>query len=313
MLVNSLKKVQAFLKINSKLSTIHKDLLYQTRANFLNDMVLHRKEIGISDEKYYPGEIIVSLTTHNRRIYDVYLTIESLMQQTRKANRIVLWISEEHRADMLPMALKSQESRGLEIKYCKDIRSYTKLIPALKAFPNDVIITVDDDIVYDVNMIDRLVMAYLKDSTKIYYNRGHKMMLSPNNKLVNYNDWEWRSPSMDISPLNFPTGVGGVLYPPRCFNEEVFNEEVFLGICKSADDVWFKAMAIYNGILSQKVYTSDNNGEDYLENINVQDIGLRNVNTHLGENDKQIQAVFNKYNLYDILKKNDIDKRMHYE
>ena len=74
-----------------------------------------------------------------------------------------------------------------------------------------------------------------------------------------------------------------------------------MNICGSADDVWFKAMALYNNVLSRKVYTHNFSGEDYLENMNVQDIALSHYNTAAGGNDVQLLAVFDKYSLYDKL------------
>jgi hypothetical protein len=302
MLFYGLTKLKSVFKIYKRLFVLHNDSLYRNRANELNNSVLYNKESGVTNEKYCGAEVIISLTTHNIRLYEVYITIESLMQQTRKANRIVLWISEEYKNEPLPNSLKTQQLRGLEIRYCKDIRSYTKLIPALKTFPNDIIITVDDDVLYDVNLVDRLTLAYMKDKSKIHYCRGHVMKLSSNNSLKHYHEWEHCSSSTKITHLNFPTGIGGVLYPPRCFNQEVFNEEVFLNICKFADDVWFKAMALYNGTLSQKVYTSNDRGVDFLENVQVQDIGLKKINTRaVRQNDIQIKDVFDKYNLYQKL------------
>lgn len=103
--------------------------------------------------------------------------------------------------------------------------------------------------------------------------------------------------------MNFLTGVGGVLYPPDSLDEEVMNEEVFLDICKYADDVWFYAMALKKGTLVNKVRTRDVGSDDYILNDAVQDMGLSMVNTR-GEmlNDSQIKAVFTRYGLYDKLK-----------
>ena len=106
---------------------------------------------------------------------------------------------------------------------------------------------------------------------------------------------------MDANVLNFPTGVGGVLYPPHSLDEEVLNESIFMDICTYADDVWLKAMALKKGTLSKKVYT--HSSEDFLMNEEVQDIGLRNINIENDFlNDKQISTVFQKYNLYQILR-----------
>ena len=128
----------------------------------------------------------------------------------------------------------------------------------------------------------------------------HRMKFINKSKPEKYKKWIWNYENFDISPLNFPTGAGGVLYPPYCFNKEVFNENVFMDICKYADDVWFKAMSLLNNTLSQKIYTHNKSGEDYTPIANTQDTELANINVVKNMNDKQIKAVFDKYNLYEI-------------
>ncbi len=280
-----------------------RQVLYNQRKYLLEENILHSREPGVSDEKYCGHDVIVSLTTHSKRIYDVHLAIESIMEQTMKANRIVLWLDHSFEKHPLPVALQLLQKRGLEIGYCKDICSYTKLVPALKKFPDDAIITIDDDLVYEFDVLEKLIVAYQNNPSYIYCNRLHLMQPDGKGKLLPYTKWKWNHASTEASIWNFPTGVGGVLYPPHALDDEVFNESVFLDICKYADDVWFKAMAMKKGILSRKVYTHNQGGEDYMLNESVQDIGLCQVNVDGNRlNDKQIDAVFTKYDLYRLLK-----------
>jgi hypothetical protein len=271
------------------------------REEILNYSALNCRESGITDEKYADKKIIVSLTTYGKRLNQVYLTIESLMQQSLKPNKIVLWINEDCRNNRLPQFLQQQTKRGLEIAFCKDIRAYKKLIPAMKKYPNDVIITADDDVYYNSNMIENLVSAYLQDPLPVYFNRGFRMKLRNNDTLDHYLKWESIT-SLEVSPFNFPTGVGGVLYPPGCLDEEVFNEKVFLNICPLNDDIWFKAMALCKGTQSKKAETISPAGDEFLVNKNVQDIGLSLLNNGQNQNDVQLKAVFEKYNLLPKLK-----------
>lgn len=274
---------------------------WMNRIRNLNDFVLHSSEQGISADRYCNNEVIVSLTTYDKRLHSVYLTIESIMQQTMKPNKIILWLEDELKKVELPRTLQKQMKRGLEVSYYKNIRSYKKLIPTLQKYPNDVIITVDDDLIYEIDVVEKLVRAYNENPALIYFNRGHRITLKKDGKPNKYKKWNKRIHDLDISPLNFPTTGGGTLFPPHCFSDEVFNEDVFMNICGSADDVWFKAMALYNNVLSRKVYTHNFSGEDYLENMNVQDIALSHYNTAAGGNDVQLLAVFDKYSLYDKL------------
>lgn len=292
------KKIHTFLAFDN----VAKKIIAYNRTEQLNQLALSCDRQGITNEKYAQENIIVSLTTYGKRLNQVYLTIESLMQQTLKPNKIVLWLDTKLSDSRLPFLLEKQTERGLEIRFCDDIRSYKKLIPSLHEYPDDVIITVDDDVFYNLNMLENLVSAYLKDNTYIYFNRGHRIRLLANNQARRYRDWEWDIKSLDTSSLNFPTGVGGILYPPNSLSKEVLNQDIFMNICPSADDIWFKAMALYNGTLCKKVETFVENGSEYIENNSVQFETLSQINNEQYQNDIQFKNVFERYNLYDKLK-----------
>ncbi|WP_241149155.1 glycosyltransferase family A protein [Parabacteroides distasonis] len=300
-IINIYRKFRArFRMIETSNKTIQQ-VLFNQRKYILEQNILRDNTPGISEDQYCDHEIIVSLTTHGKRIYDVHLTIESIMEQTMKANRIILWLDYNFKHKTLPKTLQLLQKRGLEISFCKDIRSYTKIIPSLIKFPNDAIVTIDDDVLYEIDLLENLITAYQENPSYIYCTRFHRILLDKNHNLLPYRKWQWLCPDMDANVLNFPTGVGGVLYPPHSLDEEVLNESIFMDICTYADDVWLKAMALKKGTLSKKVYT--HSSEDFLMNEEVQDIGLRNINIENDFlNDKQISTVFQKYNLYQILR-----------
>lgn len=276
-------------------------LQYEMKANEMINLMLNSTSSGISDKNYSDEKLIVSLTTYGKRLKDVSITIESIMQGSMKPNRIMLWIDESWKGAPLPIALQNQQLRGLEVCYCEDIRSYTKLVPALHECPNDIIITIDDDVLYRYDLVERLFNEHLKNPNMIIANRIHKIVLGKDGKPLQYNEWKWSTKDDDVSPLNFFTGVGGVLYPPHSLDDEVFNDKVFLDICKYADDIWFNAMALKKGTKVLKGQSYNENGIDYY--YTEQKESLRNVNVNGdGLNDVQLKCVFEKYFLYDRLK-----------
>lgn len=298
--MNFIKKIKKHIKekINKSLNPI---LFYQ-KKNILEQNILFCRESGVTSKRYCDHDIIVSLTTYSKRLYEVHLTIESIMEQTMKANRIILWLDYSLQNKPLPKALLLLQKRGLEILYCEDIRSYKKLIPALELFPDDAIITIDDDLIYEFDLLENLITPYIENKSYIYCHRYHRMRLDTKGNLLPYTQWEWQKNTTEAHVLNFPTSGAGTLFPPHSLDEEVLNKNVFIDICKYADDVWFKAMALKKGTLIKKVYSHSKTSEEYMENPNNQDIGLFNINVH-GEslNDKQIKDVFTKYNLYSLL------------
>jgi len=291
---------QAIDEINQTISTER----LQRRIDYLREKTLNSTQSGVSNEKYCEHELIVSLTSFGKRIYDVYLAIESIMQGTIKPNRIILWLAEnEFKGKMLPRTLQLQQFRGLEILFCEDMRSYNKLIPSLKHYPNACVITIDDDVMYEYDIVERLVNSYLENPNAICACRIHKLTFDKEHKLNSYMNWA-REISMGerFSPYLFPTGVGGVLYPPHCLSEEVFNKDIFMEICPYADDVWFYSMALLNNTPITQVYTGKPKGYYMqLPSSLIDALSLENTNPANCRNDVQIKAVFEKYNLYDKL------------
>lgn len=90
---------------------------------------------GTSAEPIAEREVIVSLTSYSRRVEQVHVSIESLMRQTVKPNRIILWLDDSWNHNNLPAALLMQMRRGLEVRFCPDYRSYKNSFPRSGNFP----------------------------------------------------------------------------------------------------------------------------------------------------------------------------------
>ena len=274
------------------------------RKQYLHEKMMCSKELGITKETISDYEIVVSLTTYGVRIHDVYLAIESIMQGTIKPNRIVLWLSEdEFKGNNLPISLQKQMKRGLEVEYCSDIRSYKKLIPSLKKFPNSCIITIDDDLMYDFDLVEKLVHTHDKHPNCICANRLHRMKLDEYKMPLSYMEWDWGVANIDNSRLSFFTTGGGTLFPPHVFSAEVFNESVFMSDCPFADDVWFNAMRLLSNIHVIKSQTRSLDGDDFINISNVQYMGLyiENTNSMCCRNDIQISTIWKRYEINKLI------------
>lgn len=290
------RKIVPILNLSS---TVRKTLLvldYEKSA-------FYNKEQGILPLDSLREDIVISLTTYSKRITQVHLVIESLFRQTIKANRIVLWLAEdEFSEDNIPEILKRQRSRGLEIFFCEDFKSYKKLLPSLKLYPNSTIITVDDDYIYPVDFVENLYKTHKNYPLCVCYYVGNQISLDSTGHLKPY--LKWRNGSLEEyapSLLNFSFGAGGVLYPPHTFNQEIFNIEYVKKNVPKADDVWFKAMSLLNNIAYVKVLLQENFDDKFVLLEDAQDIALYHDNVGKGENDNQLSKVFEKYKLYDLL------------
>ena len=136
-------------------------------------------------------DIIVSLTSYGDRVVKTLpFTLYSLLTQTLLPGRIVCWLDQQNwNNDNLPHILKKLQRAGVDFCYTDDLRSYKKLIPALKQYPNNVIITVDDDMYYNSHTIEWLVDAYLKSDKQTVIGTFGRMESSVNGTYVPYNQW----------------------------------------------------------------------------------------------------------------------------
>jgi hypothetical protein len=234
-------------------------------------------------------QFIVTLTSYGRRVFQkAPYAVYSLFTQSVQPDRIVLWLAA---GTKVPNKLQKMKALGLEIRFCKDIRSYKKLIPALAAFPEDILISADDDVYYHFDWFKKLKASYIKNPQKIHCHRAHEICLDEHKQVIPYSEWRCCVKNIEYAKRLFPTGVGGVLYPPRAFNHEVLQEEVFLHLAPTADDVWFWAMAHHNGT----EFTLVKDGLPEVAGIGANDDGLWKTNVAFGKNDEQIHNVLQAY------------------
>lgn len=250
---------------------------------------------GITEQQPLNEPIIISLTTYGKRIFDVYLVIESIMRQTIQANKIILWLDEEEfNNETLPIKLHQLKQRGLTISYCKDYKSYKKIIPTLLVYPNTTIITIDDDVIYPYYFIEELLKEYKKNNTCIFYYRGREIIESTHGRFKAYFKWPFVKHTKD-SFMVLPTGIGGILYPKNCFDIEVTDEKLWSELCPKGDDIWLRIMTMTKGYKCKKINISGTFEESFISLENNQDMALANSNYYNNSNDLQIAKAFNYF------------------
>lgn len=255
---------------------------------------LNSSESGITEVKR-ERELIVSLTSFPPRIATLHYTLFSLFNQNIKPNKILLILSKLEFPNLesdLPTHILKFKEHGLEIIWEEaNIKSYKKLIPVLKIYPDSIIVTADDDAIYPKDWLIRLVNAYEKNPQFIHCHRAHKIDFDKNGKILPYNDWASCVSYNEVAPsfLNFFTGLGGVLYPPHCFHQDIL-KPLFLEIAPHQDDIWFWAMGILNGY---KINVVENNYQEFKSFCNPYKDSLWEINET--ENDIVLQKIFSMY------------------
>ena len=232
-------------------------------------------------------DVVVSLTSYGKRLGIVHLTILSLMRQSVRPDRIVLWLDAEEGA--VPESLKELEKYGLDIRYeCEDLKGHKKYFWALREFADQCVITVDDDVMYPADTVASLMAAHKRYPDAVVARRVNRMVLA-GGSLAPYVDWEfeWHEDDAPRDDL-LATGVGGVLYPPHCFGDRAFDLGPIAGTGLGNDDLWLKANEIIDG---RKVAWAPCRPIHPYSSVAGQDDGLFDFKGLGGGNDVSILAI----------------------
>lgn len=228
------------------------------------------------------AKVIISLTSFPARIDGVHLTINSLLNQTVAPDLIVLWLAQSQfpkKDEDLPSTIKDLDQDIFEVRWCEDIRSYKKLIPTLINYPDSIIITVDDDVIYESDLIRKLIIGSETHPNCVIAARTTKVLRKHGVLFVETGGSSyWDNPSF----LNKLVGCSGCLYPPNCLDPEVMNVDAFMTLAPTSDDVWFWLMAVRAGTKVYRIPDGEwlpkqnriNSGRDSLSYINDGDEGL---------------------------------------
>lgn len=254
----------------------------------------------LSDFGLYQGEkrrerYVISLTSFPDRMNTISVCIRSILSQTFKPDRVVLWLAENqypNRMKDVPDDVCQLIDKGLEIRFCEDLRSHKKYYFMMQEEKKACVITCDDDVVYPNNMLELLVQLHEKYPNAVCCNRGHWIKKS-NNGIDRYSTWGFNyHGDVKVSDLICPTGVGGVLYPPHILSDEVYKKEDIFQLCFAADDLWLKVMALRKGATSaitagfpRKLYVVPGS----------QAFALNKTNVSENKNDVQLKAILEKY------------------
>ncbi len=238
-----------------------------------------------------PKPLIVSLTSYPPRFSTLALSLKCLLTQNIAPDKVVLWIARGD-FDQLPDEVLALQEQGLEIALTRDVKSYKKIIPALRAHPDSFILTADDDVYYPSGWLGELVAGYDPSRQEIPAQRVHRIVTDAAGEPVPYMKWEFDVKAGPAHPRNVATGVGGVLYPPGSLHPDVLSETTFKNLCPSSDDLWLYFMARRAGWQVRKI----GRRRRYLSWAGSQRIALQHDNVVVGGgNDVQFERLLKHY------------------
>ena len=201
---------------------------------------------GINDGMNRETPLIVSLSSSKKNYKNLPVTLFSLLNQSLKPDKIILWLDEE--ADdltTLPYEITRFIKNGLEIKFVKNLNLYTNTICALDEFQKSIVVTACDNVYYRHDWLKNLYYSYIVSPNDIHIHRAFEVKVK-DKSFAPVKEWEFCVNSETAKYTNFPVASEGILYPPNCFKNEVFRSDVFLKYANDNDTIWFWIMAVVN-------------------------------------------------------------------
>ena len=273
MVRNLKRKNRSVWKPVYKLNKVLVNLLYPISQ-------IHKKEIGIDAD----SNIIVSITSFPDRIKTVWIAVASLLNQTKKPYKVILWLAEEQFPGReIPKSLLRLRERGLEICFGEDLKPHKKYFYTMQKYPEYFVITADDDIFYPENHIEQLWKSYTAHPDTIICQWSHLIGIDEQGEFQPYNSWTNNHISKPLY-RTLAVGCNGILYPPGSIPKEAFAQEDIIRNALFTDDLWLKCMEIKNG---RKTVNCNETILIYFNILSARKSGLWKRNTgHAQENDK---------------------------
>ena len=206
-------------------------------------------EYGLNKE---PREhhIVVSLTSFPARFFKIGMCLKSLILQTVKPDRIIVYLGNDCTESDITEEMKSYEAYGVEFRIDgeKNLKPHKKYYYAMREFPDSIVVTADDDVFYPREWMQKLYDSYLRHPKAVNAWRVHYIQMK-NGRIQPYNYWidqirSVRKPSKRLIAI----GNGGILYPPGIFDDDLFETDAIESLCLGADDLWLKCHEIRKNV-----------------------------------------------------------------
>lgn len=277
--------------------------IFQRIMSAIRRFVLKKRVLHHFSQKVITGTsvsktdgIVISLTSFPARLNTIWQCIESLKRQSVVPEKIILYLSKDQISyNDIPSSLTKEQDDLFEICMVDgDMRSHKKYYYAMKEYPDKIIVTADDDVIYPPFMLSNLLEAHIKYPTDVIANYTHVIRLN-NCTVAPYTEW-YDIPAtqniIDTTINQIQVGYGGVLYPPNSLYKDVLNIELARELSFLADDLWLYAQTIMGG---HRVVKSRLNKKTIIPITIENDSTLTTENVYQNKNDVQFNNLRNYY------------------
>jgi hypothetical protein len=238
--------------------------------------------------------VVVTLTSIPSRLKTIHITIRSLLNQSVKPEKIILWLDEDIR-NQVPNSLEKLIGENFEIKTGELSPSpHSKLVYSLAMFPEKTLVSCDDDLIYPTNWLTSLYNDHLLYPESIIAHKCRTISYDDNGVLLPYKQWPMESTASISNKKLLALGFGGVLYPMGSLHEDATNQDLFMQLTPKADDLWFKMMSY---LKSTEVRRPTQSSPEPCPIIGSQEVSLKKTNVREDGNRTQWLALCEHYSV----------------
>jgi len=197
------------------------------------------------------GRGTITCTTYGPRQWSSLLTLDSLSRGTVRPARVLLFLDQPHydiRA--LPLSIRALRRRGVEVRLVPHDDGSFKKLPVAES--PDIgqqapVITVDDDTFLERDWLAGLLRAHEGHPDTVLCYRARRIVLDQGGGFAPYQTWPVVMEE-ETSRHLMPTGMGGILYPPRAIEAIRRKGTGFRGLVSNCDDLWFRFCTLEVGM-----------------------------------------------------------------
>jgi len=191
--------------------------------------------------KCYNPKLIVSLTSYKKRLKKIDKVLNSILNGTLVPDKIVLTLYYND-IRFIPKYINDYliKNKIFLLIVNIDLKSHKKYFYTMQKFPYDIIITIDDDIIYEKTTIESLYKSYLKYPNEISAKRVHLIKYKKNGESKPYKKWHKSFKLLKIPSYNLMATTGaGALFPPNILN--IYYSLIYdILKCITSDDIFLK-------------------------------------------------------------------------
>ena len=239
-------------------------------------------------------DVPISITSWMPRKDALPLVLLSMIEQSLRPAAVHVWLCAEDQEMISAHHRDFFAVHGVQFHEADNIGPHKKWLPLIESGHETPFVIADDDTYYPRDWFEALVREGAEHPDEIIANRCHEISLQANGMPEPYAEWQRGATGQkESSHYLFAVGCGGSLIRPDAIAQEFRSRDLIGKLCDRADDIWLKAAYIHSGYKVRK------SGYDFpsLDYPGTTQSGLAVTNVDQGQNDQQLQQVFQYFDL----------------